>query len=164
MATPSLPDARTARELGGGVVGGIAGFIVGGQTGRLLGDAVRGGPYRPKHDDEIGDLYSTVGWIVGHSAGSAVGVYYSGRMDNVADSFGQTLIGATAGELVGAAVYFVVRGYEGFSLPAAAVMVVAAPIGAVIGFNHSRRAEARSGANAGLRSAQYRLVALRLAF
>ncbi len=162
--TLSLPNPRTARELGAGLVGSLGGIIVGGQAGRLLGDAVRGGPYRPVHDVEFGDPYANVGMLVGQVTGSAVAVYYAGRMGNVQDSFGQTLLGAAAGELAGAAVYFVTRDYEGFSVPAAAVLVVAAPIGAVIAFNRSRRAEAQSGASAGPRHGQYRVFTLRFAF
>jgi hypothetical protein len=149
------------------LVGGIAGFVVGGQAGRLLGDVVRGRPYRPKHDDEIGDLYGTIGLIAGQSAGSAVGVYYAGKMDGVEDSFGQTLIGASVGGLIGAASYFANIGSKDgkTSSPlAVAVLVVAAPIGAVIGFNHSRHAVARPGAPAGLRGAPFRVFTLRLAF
>ena len=164
IATPSIPDVRTGREFGLGVLGGLGGGIAVGQAGRLLGDAIRGGPYQRKHDVEFGDPYAATGWLVGQSTGSALGVYYAGRMDNVQDSFGQTLIGATVGEAVGAAVYFGIRDYEGLSLPAAAVMVLAAPIGAVIGFNRSRHVESRSAVTTELRRRRYQLFTVRLAF
>lgn len=166
VVSAPLPSARTARELSLGVVGGLAGVVAGSNAGRLVGNVVRGEPYRPKHDNEIGDLYNMLGVVLGQSIGSAVGVYYAGRMDKVQDSFGQTLVGATVGEVVGVTVYFAIRGFDDVrvQVPAVAAMVVAAPIGAVIGFNRSRRTAAQSNASAATLVAPHRLFTLRLAF
>jgi len=134
------PRARTAAELGLGVVGALGGTIAGSGVGALVARTVRKTPL-PFHDDQV-DPIILVAALTGNVLGSTWGVYAAGKMKETTESFGATLGGAAFGQIVGLIGYNIIMrkadGNDRAILPAWAVLWLSSPIVATIAFNLSR--------------------------
>lgn len=146
---PPLSVGRFAGEiLAGGALGTVL-SILGGKTGFEIGDALSEDP-SPRRgfiipiltDAEIAGLL--VGLSVGWMLGNTTGVYAVGASGNVTGSFLATLGGSILGGLAGVVIIGGTGDTLSDYLPGDAIVTLlfAAPaIGAVIGFNVTRRYE-----------------------
>lgn len=120
-----LVENRIPQQVLGGVVGGAVGGLAGGLTGRVLASG---------NSEGFNDIASVVvGVLTGFSIGNGAGVYYMGNTPDAQGRLWATMLGSTAGLVVGVGV--------GANMGEALIPVVATSvtIGSMVGYNLTRR-------------------------
>ncbi len=138
-STSTEVPLTTAGLLGQFVVGGL-GSIVGGFGGLILADKLCDDGGNP--DACFGP--ALMGIFIGGSLGFGVGVYFGGSLGAQTGSFVTTMLGAA----LGSAIPFLAAQVSDQSA-ASAVLLVAPMVGALVGFNATRRWKRRDGVAVG---------------
>lgn len=133
------PPLTPAGLIGQLVVGGL-GSIAGGFGGLVVADKFCDGGGNP--DACFGS--ALLGVFIGGSLGFAAGVYFGGSLGDQTGSFAATMLGATLGGSL--AILGVASSDETAGI---LVLLVAAPVGALVGFNATRRWKPGKGLTVG---------------
>lgn len=121
----SVVGNRIPYQVLGGVGGGLLGGAAGGLTGKLLtGD-------NPQGFEDVANV--VLGVFVGYTVGNGVGVHFMGNTATEKGSLGWTLVGSTAGLVVGVGLG---ANMGEALLPVAAASVM---IGSMVGYNLTRK-------------------------